>query len=333
MRLFTTLGALFSGLFLLTASPLLADDFPKNLVVNVAVADICQSPTPVNEETACTMLTTQALYGEPLLAKDFVNGWYRVEAMQQVTYDENDGWNSCGGWIRAEQILLADNIEDANLVVTSDHAHVYTAMDEASAEGSFAVNLSMGTEIFGESETLGVWKVHLVNGTKGYIRGSHVTTLAAKADQGSMDLRKDIIRAAKRLRRDYYLCNGRSAYDSSSYGQMTGMDAAGFVNIVYRANGFHLAHSVNDMYMNCTKMSSNPQKGDLVFLSSANEPDLISHVMIVKDDNTLYEAYGCCGKGSVHKISSVEKLGATLSSYNSGDNNGEYVIRFGSFIK
>jgi gamma-D-glutamyl-L-lysine dipeptidyl-peptidase len=153
-----------------------------------------------------------------------------------------------------------------------------------------------------------------------------------KPANANADRRANILETSKKLIGTPYVWGGLSPKDPSGQTRLTGLDCSGLVHLAYRVNGMMVPRDSMDQYLLASKIQRKDLKpGDLIFSSTTNKPEKITHVTIYAGNGQIVEApqTGMV----VREISFKEKYGIDFSSVESGQTAGDRVIYFGRFIK
>ncbi len=316
----------FFFFFIFTSSPFASERENGNSyrVVTVPVTDLRQ--TPINSSSGDQLVhdslqETQLLYGEKVLVLEKKEGWSRVEALNQPEWTHHEKWEGYPGWVFSNSLvpLPISSGWEPDAVIIVPLARVY---QEPSNDSPVLLELFMGTKIMMDSHAprgsqreneMDEWRsIQLVDDRTGWIQKNQIASFSFLRQLSLDQLRQQIIRNAKSLEGKPYYWGGLSR----------GVDCSGLVHLAYRAAGIDLPRDAHEQFMK-SKMINTPagatlfdgdqdrhasplQLADLVFLSSEEDPNRISHVMLYSGNGNIIEGTGT-GK-FVHQISLNEKL-------------------------
>ena len=326
MRLLHYFTGLASAVCLLAASQSFADHWPKKMIVSVPVSDLQMKLYNEPDPTLSEERETQVLYGERLLAMEEQNGWVRVEALEQAVTGADGTVGGCEGWILGVHVKEVEDFNLPNLVVSQPSGELYLTVDQG---GGFR-KIRYGTYLEGERHTLGWWTVRQQDGTAAYISDDCITELNRLRALPMNGLRQSLVDQGMKFIDTPYLKGGRSFYDPHWTGQNTGVDAAGFIQLIHRAHGIQVPRALQDQYAACMRVSDDPVRGDLVFLSNPFSENVV-HVMLVVHDDLLLEANA--DTGYVQAVSAIDRLGNLLHRFSNGVRTADgYAVSFGTFV-
>ena len=314
------INSLFFFFFFIFTSSLFAferENGNSYRVVTVPVTDLRQ--TPINSSSGDqfahdSLQETQLLYGEKVLVLEKKEGWSRVEALEQPEWTHHEKWEGYPGWILSDHLTaIPPSGWKPNAVITVPSAEV---REKPEGDAPLLLRLFLGTKMVGAQLIAPLpssWQaVLLIDGRAGWIRKDQISSLEALHQLSPDELRERIIAAARSLIGTPYYWGGLSQ----------GVDCSGLIYLCYRANGIDLPRDAHEQWMK-SKIIGVPagavrarpeqsrrepprQPADLVFLSSEEDPNQISHVMLYSGNGSIIEGPGT-GK-SVHQISLDEKL-------------------------
>ncbi len=312
--------ALIAGILTLAQSFSASDSLS---IVIVPVADLRAAPGPLatrpvhdpNQES-------QLLYGEQVRVLKIRDGWAMVEATEQPEYSHSQRWQGYPGWIPQRWLLPARDPLPTNAVVTVKWAPIH------GPRTSFAVPL--GTRLMITGPRGPGWSIRLADGAPGSIARDHTKLDATLQAYSTDQRRRAILAAAEQLLGDPYFWGGRSPHTSQSgAAPVTGVDCSGLVNLAYRAAGVAIPRDAHEQRLRARPLD-HPQPADLVFLSKANDPTHIVHVMIYAGDGLLLEAPGT-GE-VVRRISVIDRLGRPIERIEPGSTIKEQTVWFGTYL-
>ncbi len=138
--------------------------------------------------------------------------------------------------------------------------------------------------------------------------------------------RHAIGRAAEAFLGTPYLWGGRSPLQD---GTVTGVDCSGLVNLAYRSVGMQIPRDAHEQWMRARPIEQ-LEPADLIFLSEANHPKKIVHVMLYAGHDEVVEAPGT-GQ-MVRRIRLKSRLGRTARELKSGDVIGNQTVFLGTYF-
>ena len=128
---------------------------------------------------------------------------------------------------------------------------------------------------------------------------------------------------------DPYFWGGRSPSGDPTSSTVTGVDCSGLVNLAYRSAGVILPRDSHEQSLKARPVL-HPEPADLIFLSSANDPRKIVHVMLYAGGGMLIEGPGT-GQ-AVRRISVEERFGRPVDQLRAGDRISGQTVSFGSYL-
>lgn len=209
-----------------------------------------------SEASHQSAMISQLLFGETFLIMEETKIWTKI----QTTFDQ------VIAWVDSSQIVSIsaddyDQLSNVNqkfsteiVAYVSNHKHILT--------------------IIAHGASLNVLDFSSINKEKMVFEG--VPLLPSKQ-------KKDLINTALQYLNAPYLEGGKTPF---------GIDASGFVQMVYKINGFYLPRQVEEQSKLGESLSfiEESEPGDLAFFD--NEEGQIVHVGIMLTDNYLIHAYG-----------------------------------------
>jgi len=111
----------------------------------------------------------------------------------------------------------------------------------------------------------------------------------------------------------------------------TGFDCSGLVHVAYRKHEMQIPRDAHEQWMKARPIKRTELKpADLIFSAPSDHPKKITHVALYAGDGQIIEAprTGMV----VRKISFKEKYGQALKEVESGNQVGDKVLYFGSFL-
>ena len=284
------------------------------LVVTVPVADLRRKPIEARATyTHDDLQESQLLFSEILTCRGEEGDWYYVEAREQTKSAPGKSWQGYPGWVKKQHVSLISEIPLYNGVVTSRIARLLTEPNEA-AEPLFF--LSIGTRMKLGEKAGPYYRVANEGRPTAWIRVSDVS-LRDRAG-GSAQLRRSILNTASLFVGVPYVWGGRSMFMADLTATATGVDCSGFTNLTYRANNIGLPRDAHDQWSATTRITPPSLKpGDLIFVSTENQPDSINHVMLYTGGDRFIEASETGTK--TRESSFQEKFGLDLARIERAD--------------
>ena len=290
----------------------LENRYPRIMRAAVPVADVHNQPDPQSG------LETQVFLNEAVLVKSFKNGWAEVESLEQGFYNSpacsetiSSCWQGYPGWIKEDALVWGEDYGYAYTVKTPRA----TALLET-PEGFEDVKLVMGTRLCPApvyKKKDGYLRVMLSGMRPGWVKTEDV---APYTDGKKTDPRSGVVQLAREFEGTDYLWGGRTA---------DGMDCSGLVSLVNRLYGVNLPRNAGAQFEASKKVFSVfLKKGDLVFLSKKENPDVIEHVLLYAGDEDIIEANR--EKGSVVETTFKKRFGKKLEDIRQGEKiNGNFI--------
>jgi gamma-D-glutamyl-L-lysine dipeptidyl-peptidase len=322
----------------------------KSLIVKVPVADLRSKPVDTKPVYSHDDLQeTQVLYNEALLYLDEIEDWYYAEAIEQQKYTDKNIWQGYTGWIRKHSVVLIDEPLIYNAIVKNKTINIMKSRSEMSEA---LITVSIGTRLAtDETADKKYYAVSFDDNIRGYINKDGVNSVDIHLSENQ--LRKAVVGSGMLFIGVPYLWGGRSMYmyeyrDGKGKGVdnaiafntqhsrhstvLTGVDCSGLTNLAYRANNINIPRDAHEQWMAAQKIEYKQLKpGDLIFISAADKPDSVNHVMLNIGRNRFIEAAetGARVKIDTFKAKFGEGL-IQLAEHNFIINNKQ--IHFGSFI-
>lgn len=298
---------------------------PSSLVVAVPVADVRAEPgSHPARGVHDSLQETQLLYGERVRVRARHDGWVRIEAMEQSEYTHHQTWEGYPGWVPEAALRPPRPAWNPNAVVS---ARSTTIWEDASARVAM-MQLPMGAFVMTSDADGAMRHVQLIGGKTGWVSPGEIHQLRDAQPLPLDDQRRMIVRAAEALLGDAYVWGGRSPADPTS-AAVTGVDCSGLVNLAYRAAGLTIPRDAHEQYLRAWKPSV-LQPADLVFLSAADQPQKIVHVMLYAGEGWLIEGPGT-GQ-AIRRIALRERLGISLDELADGRQVGEQRVYLGTYF-
>ena len=253
--------------------------------VAVPVADLREDPTDsLGIGGRDNNRLSQLLYNEILHVTDEQGEWLRVEAMEQRKFLGSAGWGGYPGWVRKDAVTMASRPGSHNALIGSAHAPV---TDAPTLEAPPLFYLSFGTRLSLADEAAGFVKIPLPLGRVGWVPKKDVVQAGSVGLAGN-DKGAELARLARCFLGVPYLWGGRSMPLPLTD---TGVDCSGLVNLVFRVLGEDVPRDARDLWRVSRPIGPNDLKpGDLVFLSTEEDPESINHVLLFAGAGELIEA-------------------------------------------
>jgi len=293
--------------------------------VAVPVADVRSKPGSLLRGREHDPLEeTQLLYGEHVRILETRDAWARIEALEQPEFTHHGRWEGYPGWVLQDAMRPLRRPRVPNAVITAKWATLWR-----DAEGTQpALDLPMGTQLVVKDPRGERWRVELVNRSKAWIRAEDVTRFDALERLSRTERRSAILHAAEQLLGDPYLWGGHSPR-AAGEAPITGVDCSGLVHLAYRAAGLDIPRDAQEQYLRAQGVKS-PRPADLIFLSEANHPEKIVHVMLYAGDGWMIEAPST--GGVVRRIPVVERLQLLELQLSPGRQFEGQWIYFGTYL-
>jgi cell wall-associated NlpC family hydrolase len=306
---------------------------PQKMVVTVPVADvrtepkapaatvklpICSADNPLQE--------TQLLYGEHILGLEEIDGWIRIQAMEQQK-NRNGVWQGYPGWIRKDQAMAVEAFPAYNLVVTKQWTSVY---DEKQTNP--IITVSIGTKFKGVRTDKDSWTVALHDGSVGHVAAADVYEITKTVGEDEKTMRKQVVANALPFEKASYSWGGRSA--SSNNLLISSVDCSGLTNLTHRAMGLEIPRDAHDQFLqaNVIQDGTSMQPGDLIFLAPKEKPNRMRHVMMYIGNEQLIEATYFDGIDHTHITAVAKKLGKPIAELKNGQECGHVIVHLGSLL-
>lgn len=290
-------------------------------VVTAPVADIRSKPGYLpTDYSHDEEQETQLLLGEEVRIEKTQGDWALVEAIEQEEYTHHDRWEGYPGWALLSTLksvtLEQREAEAANAVIAVKWAPAW--LDEPLTQSAEPLPMGAAVRVIDDSGER--WRVWLPTGETVWVARGAIRRWQDLAGLTADERRRLVLWAAQELVGDPYLWGGRSAHDPVRSLPITGVDCSGLVNLVYRVAGIRIPRDAHEQYLRSRRVPA-PEPGDLVFLSSPDRPDRMTHVMLYAGNEELLEAPGTGER--VRRISTHERLGRPVHGLRPGDRAGE----------
>lgn len=297
----------------------------KNYLVIVPVADLRREPKAASYTYEKDPLQeSQLLFNESVLGREEKPGWIRVEALEQKKWSSKGIWDNYPGWIESRQLQETTFFSMPNLVVNSYYATLYQEPDIHSAT---LITLSYGTRLVGEASSLGWWRIQLPRNRYGMLQHHECKLIHTSKEI----LRQRLLAEGEKFLGAPYLWGGRSSYRADWTATRTSVDCSGLVSLLYRVQGMDIPRDAHDQYLASQKRETNQLlAGDLIFMSSVEKPERMSHVMLYAGNGQILES--TMQSQTVRYISVQERLGNSLEKMQNGSSDGKHHFFFGSLM-
>ena len=201
-------------------------------------------------------MVSQLLFGETFEIIEEINNWYKI----QTSYDQ------VNAWVEKIQTTLisAENYQDLSKIEEKFSAEIV----------AYVSNPKHILTIIPPGASVSVLDIDAINFEKMIFDG-----LPFKAS----NQKNNLINTALQYLNAPYLKGGKTPF---------GIDASGFVQMVYKINGFYLPRTVESQSKLGDSLSfiEESEPGDLAFFD--DEDGNINHVGIMLTDNYILHAYG-----------------------------------------
>ncbi|VXB02259.1 C40 family peptidase [Maribacter litoralis] len=197
-------------------------------------------------------LVTQLLFGEHYKVLESRKNWSRVKTV----------FDKCEGWIMNNQLTFIP--EDEYLALESSSSPKYV------------------TELISFVEDSNIMVTPILIGSSIPDTSSLPVTFDGKTVQGEQ-LKEKLVKTALLYLNSPELKGGKSPF---------GIDSAGFAQMVYKINGYHLLRTAESQSKQGTALSfvEESEAGDLAFFDNTNGE--INHVGIIMDNNYVIHVNG-----------------------------------------
>lgn len=298
----------------------------KNYVVIVPVADLRREPKAASYTYEKDPLQdSQLLFNEGVWGREEKPGWIRVEALEQKKWSSKGIWDNYPGWIESRQLQETPFLATPNLVINSYWAPLYQEPDSHSAT---LLTLSYGTRLVGEATSPGWWRIRLPGNRYGMLQQHECKPIHTSRDT----FRQRLLAEGAKFLGAPYLWGGRSSYRADWTATRTSVDCSGLVSLLYRVQGMDIPRDAHDQYLASQKREANQlQPGDLIFMSSVEKPERMSHVMLYAGEEQILES--TMQSQTVRYISIHERLGNSLDKMKNGSSDGKHHFFFGSLLR
>ncbi len=310
--------------------------FSQKMVISVPVADLRTEPQESPSSAFGLVLSKDnPLQDSQLLLNEYValleerGEWIKVMSIEQPKFYLGKGWVGQTGWIKKSQATPVSEFPAYDLIVKEHDAKILTY-----PAGRFFY-ISMGTKLQTTAKPfIDSYLVKLPNNEIGSINSQFVRKLRIPKDKAK--LRQKFIKIAGTFLNTPYSWGGRSSFDTIAKIQ-TGVDCSGFINLIHRVYGIDIPRDAHDQFKLCRMMHGNTvQPGDLIFFAKQVGPEgpfskKVDHVMMYFGNELIIESTG--KYPFKNRIMNAEKkLGKPINQIKNGEQVGENIIQFGTFI-
>ena len=300
----------------------------QRLFISLPVVDLRAQPaTAIQANTHDPLEESQLLFGEEVRVVKQAGGWSYIEALEQPEFSHHKSWQGYPGWVPDAAITaLPDLAPPPNLIVTAKWA---LAWDNGFRTGPPVQQFPLGTKLAGISFGGQLWKINLNDHQSVWLKTEDAQRIdELQALPGAQRRRLILYHAAKFLG-DPYLWGGRSPYGGAPAHSVTGVDCSGLVSLAYRAVGLDIPRDAHEQFLRAHPVPT-PQPGDLIFLSAAEDPRRIVHVMLYAGEGMILEAPGT--GLTVRRISATQRLGRPVEQIQTGTVVDKQTVYFGSYL-
>jgi len=279
----------------------------KPAVVVVPVADVWSRPLAAGEKPTDELRETQVLFGEKVLIHESSGPWVRIEAVEQPEFTHHNKWEGYPGWVL--QTTLGDDEPSKNSQLTEKSWEFVPG---------YRTELPIGARIFEDSmspELIPPLNVKKILETADLFKGVHY--LWGGLTPGNPPLPKTPMDSGLQS----------AGTTPSQYG----VDCSGLTYLAFHVNGVAIPRDAYEQWMKAKPIKRAELKpADLIFSSKIENPKKITHVALYAGNGQIIEAPQ--GGMVVRKISFKDKYGKPLEAVESGDQVGDRVVYFGSFL-
>jgi hypothetical protein len=273
---------------------------------------------------------TQLLYGERVRVTKRLNGWARVEALEQPEFTHARRWQGYPGWIPDSILVPWDQLMAPTVIVTAAWAQ---AWHDPYLTRSTPWRFGFGTRLRATDMAGERWKVELHNDDTVWLRFQDARSLEELAARSPLERRQTVIRSAELLVGDPYYWGGRSpSWGLTPKGSdpvVTGVDCSGLVNLAYRSAGVEIPRDAHEQFLRAKRVPA-LQPADLVFLSERADPARIVHVMLYAGEGEVIEGPGT--GLTVRRIALSQRLGRPIDQLSPGAVIDGQTVFFGSYL-
>jgi cell wall-associated NlpC family hydrolase len=263
--------------------------FPIDILQKTTAPALSNDTKSIDKYNNVAQQVSQILLGDIVKTKISPNSgeWVEVKILNQRCLDKNNNMHYCSGFVKKKCFKKLSKKHTPNLVIKNSIACI--------RQNNKKIKVSMGTRLYGEKINDTSFKILLANGKEGYTNKKDVRTLSKKIS--TKNLRKKIIKTAKKLLGVPYVWGGRSAYLGEKFPYLTGVDCSRLIHLVFSTHGIDIPCNSKSQYFSSHKIAKggNLQPGDLIFFISKNKPPIwsnICHVALYIGNRKFIEAYG-----------------------------------------
>ena len=299
------------------------------MVVIAPVVDVRAHPAPARSASEHDPnQETQLLYGEHVRVLERQGAWARIEAQEQPEFSHHARWEGYPGWVPLHALLPETERRTPTLAVSVKWAAIHMAPHETAPT---LLTVAMGTWLTAFETQDDWWHVHLPDKGTGWIRRAETRSLQTLAATPTAQQRQQLLAAAQQLLDDPYRWGGRSPYRADVASPLTGVDCSALVQLAYRTIALSIPRDAHEQHLRSRSISrAQLQPGDLVFLSKAQEPQQIVHVLLYEGNGRLIEGPGTGLR--VREISWVERFGRAFGRTEAGQAVNGQTLWFGAYL-
>jgi cell wall-associated NlpC family hydrolase len=277
------------GLVALAALSARGDD--KFMIVGLPSTDVRSQPAePLMAETLKSPYPmdprqeTQLVFGEVVRVSTSDGEWSRVEAVEQKEFTHSQKWEGYPGWVKTSHLFPRPTDYAPNAVVkTLSATLIFDGLAGAEME------LPLGSRLVAAREGNRFYRVSLPRGVKARTKSKHVRLLK-DAPKNPEALRRGVIDTAQLFVGQPYFWGGRTPHQKNKISP-TGVDCSALVNLACRVNGRSVPRDAQEQYMASRPVAKEELlPADLIFLSSPDDFNRITHVMIYLGGDKILEA-------------------------------------------
>lgn len=297
------------------------------MAVNRPVADLrARAGTFPEAGIHDSLQETQLLYGEQVRVRTIKDGWAEVRAIEQPEFSHARRWEGYPGWVDADALSPWTGGAAPNIVVIDKWAQTF---EDPEGMVPSTWRFPLGARLCATRADHARWAARLLDGSTVWLRDEAVAARALLRRLSPPARRERILRSARRFLGDAYYWGGRSP-QAAGEPFVTGIDCSGLVHLAYRAAGIEIPRDAHEQWLRASRVKT-LEPADLVFLSAADTPSRIVHVMLYAGDGELIEAPGT--GLTVRMIAARERLGLPLAQLRPGAAINGQTVSFGTFLR
>ena len=227
----------------------------RKFVIKIPVADLRREKAVIEKQDYShqDIRETQLLFGENIELIEESAGGLKVQALEQLRFDETQGWHPYQGWVHDSEVREVDCFVAPTHVVCAPFATV--------GELVFSYGTLLSTSI----------------------HDSSIRRLPAKPN------RAIIVEEARRFLGAPYLWGGRAFPFAGLLNlkyPITSVDCSALINLLYRAQGVVIPRNAHAQYLK-SRPTSHLKAGDPLYLAREKK---INHVILKLDNTTFIES-------------------------------------------